>query len=102
MNRIVIGDTERALEAATESWIIHQIRERQSDNQSVCVKVILKGDGVDMILATPECGSGGAGGRGPNSKEQELFDKWDSRHMNKSDWAVGNLVAFLKQAKLLG
>jgi hypothetical protein len=37
----------------------------------------------------------------PNTKEQELFRRWDERHLNQQDWAHGNLIAFLKQARLL-
>lgn len=99
MNTIRIGETEKSLSEATESWIVHQIRQRQEDGP-VCVRVCVHEDGVNIILATPGC-NGGGGGRMPNTREQELINKWNSRHLSESDWAIGNLIAFLKQAKLL-
>jgi hypothetical protein len=101
MNTIRIGQAEKALSQATESWITHQVLEREKDGVPVCVQVILKDDGVDMILATPQCGGGGGGGRLPNAREQELFKLWEERHLNRREWAVGNLIAFLKQSRLL-
>lgn len=97
MNKIRIGSSEKHLSEATESWITHQVRERQQDGQSVCVQVVLRDDCVDMVLSTPQCGGGVGGGRQPNQKEQEIFDLWHSRHLSQTDWAVGNLIAFLKQ-----
>jgi len=101
MNKIQIGQDERALDKATESWIIQSIQDRKRDGLPVCVQVFLKMDGVDMVLSTPQCGGGGGGGRVPNAKEQGLFDRWNERHMNQEDWSPGDLIAFLKQARLL-
>ena len=100
MSKIRIGSSERELSEASESWITQQVREREHDGQSICVQVVLKIDNVDMVLSTPQCG-GGPGGRGrrPNQKEQEIFQLWNDRHLDQNDWAVGNLIAFLKQLR---
>lgn len=101
MSKIQIGSSERELSEASESWITQQVRERQHDGQKVCVRVSLKTDGIDMILATPGCGCGGGGGRAPTSRERAIFDLWNERHLNVADWGVGNLIAFLKQLRKL-
>jgi hypothetical protein len=102
MNKIIIGSSEKELSDASESWITQQVRERQHAGQIFCVRVILKTGCVDMILATLGCGSGGGGGgRSPNHKEQEIFALWNERHLNQSNWALRNLIAFLKQLKNL-
>jgi hypothetical protein len=94
--RIRIGETERDYSDVTESWIVHQIKERQQAGHTFCVQLIIKGDGLDMILSTPGCGGGG-GGRQPNSREQIILDLWIARHLTLDSWEIGNLIAFLRQ-----
>lgn len=102
MNKIIIGSSEKELSGASESWITQQVRERQHAGETFCVRVVLKTDCVDMILATPGCGSGGGGGgRSPNHREQEIFALWHERHLNQPGLVVGNLIAFLKQLRKL-
>jgi hypothetical protein len=99
MNRIRIGSSERELSDANENWIVQQVREREHDGQSVCVQVVLKDNNVDMVLSTPQCGGGSGGGRPPNQKEAAIFQLWNERHLNQNNWAVGDLIAFLKQIR---
>jgi len=101
MNRIRIGESEKPLNEVNESWITHQVRQRREDGQSVCAQVFLQGDNVHLVLSTPQCANGSGGGRQANEREQELINKWNERHLNRHDWAVGNLIAFLKQARLI-
>ena len=97
MNTIRIGTNEKLLNDVTESWIVQHVQQRKEQNQPVCVQIILKDGCVDMVLSTPACGGGGGGGRPPNQKELSVFNLWNERHLNQNDWAVGNLIAFLKQ-----
>ncbi|MGN6554037.1 MAG: hypothetical protein ACTHLW_09985 [Verrucomicrobiota bacterium] len=99
MSTISIGSNQKDLSDATESWITHQVREREHDGQSVCVQVHLKYDGVDMTLATSGCGNGSGGRRPPNQKEIEIFELWKARHLDQAQWPVGALIAFLKQVR---
>src|SRR5262245_19177159 len=100
MSRIKIGSSERDLSDANESWIVQQIRTREENGGRPCVQVFLKCGSVDVMLSTPQCAvGGGGGGRAPNQKEQEIFQLWNSRHMNSPEWAIGNLIAFLKQVE---
>lgn len=102
MNKIIIGRNEKELGEAGESWITHQVGERQHAGETFCVRVVLKTDCVDMILATFGCGGGGGGGgRAPKPKEKQIFDLWNERHLNQPGWTVGNLIAFLKQLRHL-
>ena len=64
----------------------------------VCIKVSIKTGDIDMLLSTPDCGPGG-GGRSPKPKEKDIFDLWDKRGLNKSDFEVGQLIAFVNQIK---
>ncbi|TSA41593.1 MAG: hypothetical protein D4R57_00380 [Verrucomicrobiales bacterium] len=100
MIKIQIGNNERELGEASDSWIAQHVQERRRDHQSVCVKVILNCAGLNFALATPPCGGGG-GGWQPNCREQSVIELWQSCHLNRIDWAVGNLIAFLKQLRRL-
>lgn len=95
--KIRIGQSEKDLKDATESWINHQVQERAHDGRPVCVQITVKCPGIDIILSTPQCGGGGGGFRQPNPKEHEIFEIWNCRHLDQNNWEVGNLLAFLKQ-----
>ncbi len=99
MIKIKIGEVERDLSSANESWINQQINRRREDGLSVCVKVIIKENDLDMILSTPTCVSSGGGGRPPRPREKTVFDLWNQRGLSEPDFAGGQLIAFLKQLK---
>lgn len=99
MIKIRIGEAERELGSAGESWINQQINRRRADGLSVCVKVFIKEGDLDMILSTPTCGSSGGGGRPPWPNERAVFNLWNQRRLNESDFTGGNLIAFLKQLR---
>ncbi len=97
MIHVKIGNDERKLEDAEESWINQQINRRRAAGESICVRVRIKDDHLDLILETPTCSSGGGGGRRPNPREREVFDAWDKLGLNQVNFTGGNLIAFLKQ-----
>lgn len=99
MITVRIGINERDLHKASESWINQQINRRREDGQSVCVQVIIREGEINISLSTPDCPGGGGGTRPPSAQEQEIFDLWDKRGLNKDDFHGGNLVAFLKQMR---
>jgi len=99
MIKIKIGEVERDLSNADESWINQQINRRRDDGLSVCVRVIIKENDLDMILSTPTCRSRGGGGRPPRPREKTVFDLWNQRGLNDPDFTGGQLIAFLKQLK---
>lgn len=98
MITVRIAEEERQLDAVDEQWINQQINRRRADGQSVCVRVTVHKDGLDMVLSTPNCASG-SGGRPPRPREREVFDLWDQRGLNDTDFTGGSLVAFLKQLR---
>ena len=80
----------------TPDWINHQIHHCQANHQPVCVKIFVRQNGLDMILATSGCpDSGRASARRPNPREQELFDLWRKFDLDGTHFTGGNLVAFL-------
>lgn len=102
MIKIRIGEAERELGSASsadKSWINQQINRRRADGLSVCVRVIVKEGDLDRILSTPTCGASGGGGRPARPREKTVFNLWNQRGLNETDFTGGNLIAFLKQLK---
>ena len=100
MIKIRIANEERQIETADVQWVSQQVNRRREEGQPVCVRVIIHEGGLDMILASSNCGnSAGSGGRLPNNQEKKIFDLWDRQGLNRVDFAGGNLVAFLQQLK---
>ena len=99
MVKIKIGEIEKEWSEVDEHWINQQINRRRADGLTVCVRVIVQKDDLNMILSTPACATSKMRGRTPRPREKELFDLWDKRGLNDADFTGGNLVAFLKQLK---
>jgi hypothetical protein len=104
--KIEIGDSKREFENTydiDESWINQQIIRRKKDRISICVKVYIKNETVDVLLKTPACRSGGGSGREPKPQERKIIDLWNERGLNKENFAGGNLISFFKQLrKIIG
>lgn len=98
MIRVRIEDVERELSSVSENWVNQQINRRRADGQSVCARVIIRQDQLNMTLSTPGYPKG-SGGRPPNRYEEQVFDLWGKRGLNKEQFTCGNLIAFLKQLK---
>ena len=101
MIKIRIADVEKELANADEQWINQQINRRQADGQTVCVMVTVHEGGLDMVLTTPTCGTGGSGGRPPRPDESRVFDLWKKRGLDGEKFTGGDVVAFLKQLQHL-
>lgn len=99
MIEIRIGDSTRDLQSLEESWITEQINRRRAAGEPVCVQVIFRTPELNMALSSSGCAGSGGGGRPPNAQEKSIMDLWGKNHMDSSDFAGGNLVAFLKQLK---
>lgn len=100
MASIRIGPVEKKLAEASKSWINQEINGRRAAGEEVCVQVTIHEPDVRMGLATPSCG-GGPGGRRPNPREQNIFDLWEKCGLNRSNFASGNVIAFLEQLERL-
>ncbi len=101
MVTIRIGSDSRSLEDADESWINQQIGNRQQEGLPICVEVTIKTETLDVILATPACGSGRGGGRAPRPDEAKIIEAWTRLHLGSDDFSGGNVVAFTKQLRRL-
>lgn len=97
MITIQIGEDIRPLEDAHESWITQQVNKPRGDQLPICVRLTIRTSGIDMILATPDCGGGGGGGRKPRPVESDLFQLWDKHKLNSDEFTGGNLLAFIKE-----
>lgn len=96
MISVRIGNEERQC-PVDPNWVNQQLKGRRGDGAAPCVRIQIKSDGVDIMLASKACGGGAGGGRRPNGQEQALFDLWTKHHLDQPDFAGGNLVSFLKQ-----
>ena len=97
---IQIGDTPReytTIRDIEESWILHQINARRTAGEQVSVRVSIRQNPLDMILATPSIQSGGGGGRQANEYELKAFDLWNECELNTNSFTPGRLIEFLKR-----
>jgi hypothetical protein len=101
MSKVRIGTSEHKFCDVSESWINHEVRQRQEDGQSVCAQVTLKGQSIDMILSTPQCSIGHGGGRHPNEKEEEILKLWEKERLRDPNWTADNLISFVKKTHRL-
>ena len=96
MIKVRIGDVERNLQDARESWINEQLNRRRREDESVCVQVTIDKPPLNMVLSTLNCPSTG-GSRAPNDRERRVFELWERYKLNDSNYTGGNLIAFLRQ-----
>ena len=101
MNRICIGNAERRLEDADSQWIHEQLEARRRDAANTCVRVEIHVDGADAAVETPNYASYRGAAREPNALEKSLFDLWQRNRLRESGFTAGDLVAFVRQVRLL-
>ena len=101
MVTVIIGNSERGIDGATMSWLSEQILRRRNDRTSVCVKVSIKTDGLNILLTTPGCSGGASGGRTPNTEENKILQLWERRGMDRDNFEIAELNAFLKDIRSL-
>jgi hypothetical protein len=101
MNTITIGSDTKLLAAADSYWITSEIHGRSRDGQTVCVRVRIETNDVDLHLATPACGGVRGRGKQLNDRESAIFDLWCRQHLDSSAFNAGNAVAFVEQVKRL-
>jgi len=100
--KIEIGESKREFESAydvDESWINQQIVRRKKDRISICVKVYIKNEKLNVLLRTPACEKIRGGKKASTSLVEKIFELWNERGLNKDDFTGGNLISFFKQLK---
>lgn len=99
MIRVIIGDSEREFSNVSERWINEQINRRKKARLTICTRVILHEDQLNLSLTTGGCPQTATRGRAPSKYEKEIFDLWEKKGLNGTDYTGGNLISFLKQIK---
>ena len=104
MVTVQIGSEVRSFRDADGRWIQQQSDRRTADGQSVCIRVVIKENDVDLIFATAGCG--GSGRRdGPvpqfSAKENEVISEWRKHKLDQPEFPSGYVVDFLKALKRL-
>lgn len=102
MSYIRIGDEQRSIADADEQWLSEQLRRRKAGGGNTCIQIALKTSSIDILLSTPDCPSGGAGGRAPTAQESMLFEEWAKRGLNGSGFSPGDIISFLQQVRRNG
>lgn len=97
--RIAIGGIERDVSDASPSWIREHVLALRSRDMDVCVKVSIRAGSLNIGLSTPACSATRFSDRDPNPEEQRILDLWHKRGMDKNDFEIGQLVAFLNEIK---
>lgn len=96
---ITINGEQRDLQDADAHWINSQIDRRRAAGETVCVRIMIDANGVNLGLATPTCGPSGGGGRQANSREEQILGLWGKLHLNSATFTGGEVVAFSEQLK---
>jgi hypothetical protein len=96
MINVKIGNEERRFDGNPQ-WVQEQLERRRREVENVGVRISIECGDIHMLLSTPGCPSSGGGGRPPNREESEILALWEKFKLNTSSFAVGNLIAFLKQ-----
>ena len=103
MVTIKIGENEMefdTISSVDENWIIQHINRRRHDGKTICVRVTLHTDAVNIILTGGECiGGGGGSARRLTQEEEDAFELWERLGLNGSRVDAGKLVAFFKQVR---
>ena len=95
MITVTIGGMSVPANSAGEGWVNQMISEAKKRRESVCVQVSVNEPGVQLMLATPACGSSGGGGRLANDRERRIIDAWAHRRLNESSFNPGDVRAFI-------
>lgn len=99
---VQVGDTTLDLSEVTQSWLDDQISRRKRDNAPLCVIVRVQEAGLDVILATQACNSGGGGGvRAPYPREKQIIDLWNERNLSPGDFSAGHFYSFIQHLRRL-
>jgi hypothetical protein len=80
---------------ASEGWVNQMLAEARKTGAALCVRIEVQQPPIQMVLATPGCGGGGAGGRQPNEQERRIFDAWNKRGLGSGSFSPGELRSFL-------
>lgn len=84
-------------EGVDEGWIARTIQGLRRDGEDVCVRINVKGGGLDLAVSAGACAPGG-GSRQPTAAERRIFDLWNACDLQgQADFPPGRLIQCLKR-----
>jgi hypothetical protein len=96
MISVRINDQQR--EGLVESWIAQTVNGFRHDRQAVCVRVTVKGGGLDLMVTAGGCQASPGASRPPNERERRVLDRWKACGLDGDpDFSVGQLIRCLTQ-----
>jgi len=101
MNTINVGGAERPLRDANAAWIDHQFAESARSGRLPCVRVAISTSGLNIVLQTPTCASGGIGGRSPNGDERKVLDLWNMEGLSSPAFTPRAVADFVERVRHL-
>ncbi|WP_020405126.1 hypothetical protein [Hahella ganghwensis] len=78
------------------SWIIDQVKKRQRDEVSICLKIHVNRDNVNIVLACGDCPSG-RGGKVLNEDEKNIVKVWEKLGCSGVPINPGKIIAFINR-----
>jgi hypothetical protein len=98
MIKIKIADDERLGVPLDEEWVHQQINRRREAGESVCVRVSIEQNELNIMLSTKTCA---ATGRLPiiehSPLEKKILQLWRERGLDTKEFTSSNLIAFVNQ-----
>ena len=101
MIKVQIEGIEKIFSELSVSWVHEQIKQRQRDGLSVCVRVFVTTGNIDLVLSSGECFSSGASNRRATKDECRIFDLWDDFQLKNVPINSGRVISFLQKIKQL-
>ena len=95
--RVQIGDNEREITAVDSGWVIEQMTRRQDAGESICVRVLVQTNGMNIALSSVDCPRVNLERRQTRQEENNIFDLWDSMNLNTESCTADKLLRFLYQ-----
>jgi hypothetical protein len=102
MIRITIGANERDIGGVTPGWVREHVQDLRARGIAACVRISIEVGSMNMILSTPCCPSSEEVVHRPyQGREKEIFEWWEKRGLNRDDFDVNELIAFIDQIRHL-
>src|SRR5438552_12046653 len=80
-----------------EGWIARNVEGARRAGKAVCVRIAIKGGGLDLLVTAGVC-PGGAGGRAPTAREQQILERWSRCGLSGvAEFDPGHLIRCLKE-----
>src|SRR5258705_10219718 len=96
------GGAKSPLAVADAGWIGRAFDAHKRSGELPCVRVMIRGENVDLTLQTVNCAAGTApGGRPPSSDEAEISRLWNMEGLSSTRFAADQVAAFVERVRNL-